>query len=119
MSKIQYINDTAGKPQFVVLPIAEYEKLVSDGWEDVPYQADAHDDETVPGEIVSIMVSQDVSLLAAWRIHSRLSQYDVAEKLDTTQSAVSQWESVDSKPQKKTRQKLAALYGCQPEQLTL
>jgi len=119
MSKIQYINDTAGKPQFVELPIAEYEHLVNDGWEDVPYQADEHDDETIPGEVVSIMVNQDVSLLAAWRINSGLSQYDIAEKLGTTQSAVSQWEFVDSKPQKKTRQKLAALYGCRPEQLTL
>lgn len=119
MSKIQYINDVSGRPQFVVLPIAEYESLINDGWEDIPYRADKHDDETVPGEVVAIMVDQDVSLPAAWRIHSGLSQYDVAEKLGTTQSAVSQWESVDSKPQKKTREKLAALYGCRPEQLTL
>ncbi len=89
------------------------------GWEDVPYYADKHDDETVPGEVVAIMVDQDVSLQAAWRIHSELSQYVVAEKLGTTRSAVSQWESVDSTPQKKNREKMAALYGCRPEQLML
>ncbi|WP_413734305.1 helix-turn-helix domain-containing protein [Sodalis sp. RH21] len=89
------------------------------GWEDIPYHSDRHDDETVPGEVVAIMVDQNVSLPAAWRIHSGLSQYDVAEKLGAAQSAVSQWESVDSKPQKKNREKMAALYGCRPEQLML
>lgn len=120
MSKLQYINDAAGKPQFVVLPIAEYEQLTSDdGWESVPYRAGEHDDATVPHDVVAIMVDQNVSLIAAWRIYRGLSQYDVADKLGTTQSAVSQWEDVDSKPQKKTRQKLAELYNCEPEQMLL
>ncbi len=119
MTKIQYIDDNTGSHQFVVLPIADDENLVNGGWEDIPYHADEHDDEKIPGEVVAIMVGQDVSLPAAWRIHCGLSQYDVAEKLGTTQSAVSQWESVDSKPQLKTRKKLALLYGCRPEQLIL
>ncbi|MBI3311565.1 MAG: transcriptional regulator, partial [Serratia liquefaciens] len=37
----------------------------------------------------------------------------------TTQSAVSQWEAIDSKPQKKTREKLAKLYHCRPAQMAL
>ncbi|MEI7340797.1 helix-turn-helix transcriptional regulator [Pectobacterium brasiliense] len=122
MSKLQFINDANGKPQFVVLPINEYERLMSDsdeGYEDIPYIADEHDDETVPNDVVEIMFRDDVSLLAAWRIHRGLSQYDVAEKLGTTQSAVSQWEAKDSRPQKKTREKLAELYHCRPEQMTL
>ncbi|QHA85557.1 helix-turn-helix domain-containing protein [Serratia rhizosphaerae] len=118
MSKPQYINDVAGKPQYVVLPIDEYERLISNDWADVPYRAGDNDDEVIPHDVVSIMVDQDVSLIAAWRIHRGLSQYEVAERLGTTQSAVSQWESVDSKPQKKTREKLAALYNCRPEQMT-
>lgn len=122
MSKLQFINDVNGKPQFVVLPIGEYEKLMSDsdaGYEEIPYLADEHDSETVPNDVVEIMFRDDVSLLAAWRIHRGLSQYDVAEKLGTTQSAVSQWEAKDSRPQKKTREKLAELYLCRPEQMTL
>ncbi|MFJ5442466.1 MULTISPECIES: helix-turn-helix transcriptional regulator [Pectobacterium] len=122
MSKLQFINDVNGKPQFVVLPITEYERLMSDsdaGYEDIPYIADEHDDETVPNDVVEIMFRDDVSLLAAWRIHRGLSQYDVAEKLGTTQSAVSQWEAKDSRPQRKTREKLAGLYHCRPEQMTL
>jgi len=121
MTKLQYISDAEGKPQFVVLPVDEYERLISTAgeWESVPYVASNDDDETIPHEVVSIMVEQDVSLLAAWRIYRNMSQYDVAEKLSTTQSAVSQWESVDSKPQKKTRERLAALYSCHPDQMTL
>ncbi|MBQ4767228.1 helix-turn-helix domain-containing protein [Pectobacterium versatile] len=122
MSKPQFINDVNGKPQFVVLPISEYEKLLSDsdsGYEDIPYVADEYDDETVPNDVVEIMFRDDVSLLAAWRIYRGLSQYDVAEKLGTTQSAVSQWEAKDSRPQKKTREKLSGIYHCRPEQMIL
>ncbi|MCL6364898.1 helix-turn-helix domain-containing protein [Pectobacterium versatile] len=122
MSKPQFINDVNGKPQFVVLPISEYEKLLSNsdsGYEDIPYVADEYDDETVPNDVVEIMFRDDVSLLAAWRIYRGLSQYDVAEKLGTTQSAVSQWEAKDSRPQKKTREKLSGIYHCRPEQMIL
>ncbi|QOL13281.1 helix-turn-helix domain-containing protein [Dickeya dianthicola] len=122
MSKLQYINDMNGKPQFVVLPIDVYESLLSNdesGFETIPYAADEHDDETVPNDVVNIMFRDDISLLAAWRVYRGLSQYDVAERLGTTQSAVSQWEAKDSRPQKKTRQKLAELYGCRPEQMIL
>lgn len=62
------------------------QKRLNDDWEDIPYQADEHDDETVPGEFVSVMVKQNVSLLAAWRIHYGLSQYDVAEQLETAKN---------------------------------
>lgn len=121
MSK-QYIYDDAGNPQFVVLPVAEYEKLLSDAeenWESIPVEAGENDDETVPSEVVNIMIEQEVSLQAAWRIHRGLSQYEVAALLGTTQSAISQLERVESKPQKKTRERLAKLYQCRPEQLVL
>lgn len=121
MPKTQYIHDAAGIPQFVVIPIAEYERLMTreTPYASIPYEAGEHDDEVVPNEVVSVMTRQNVSLIAAWRIYRGLSQYDVAEKLGTTQSAVSQWESADSKPQKRTREKLAQLYLCKIEQLTL
>lgn len=120
MSKLQYIHDNNGKPQFVVLPIDEYEKLLDDShYADVPYISSSDDDETVPNEVVQIMIHDDISLQAAWRVYRGFSQYDIAEKLGTTQSAISQLESVNSKPQKKTRQKLAAIYNCKPEQLIL
>ncbi|WP_318655612.1 helix-turn-helix transcriptional regulator [Haemophilus parahaemolyticus] len=36
-----------------------------------------------------------------------------------TQSAISQIERKESKPQKKTREKLAKIYNCLPEQLSI
>ncbi|WP_310597139.1 helix-turn-helix domain-containing protein [Aeromonas aquatica] len=86
------------------------------GWEDVPYTPSEHYDVTVPNAVVGIMVEQDVSILAAWRIHRVLSQVEVAQRLNTSQSTVSQWEASE-RPQKRTREKLAALYDCTPEQL--
>lgn len=121
MSK-QYIYDESGQPQFVVLPVSEYEKLLADAegeWESIPVVAGKDDDETIPNDVVNIMIDQDISLQAAWRVHSGLSQYDVAEKLGMTQSAISQLERKESKPQRKTRERLAKLYGCRPAQLVL
>ncbi|MEX2953565.1 helix-turn-helix domain-containing protein [Serratia fonticola] len=115
---VQIIRNDKGEPQYAVVPYSEYEKLINarNEWEDVPYTASKSDDVTVPNAIVKIMIDQEVSLLAAWRIYRDLSQYDVAEKLGTTQSTVSQWEA-SGRPQKRTREKLAALYDCSPEQL--
>ncbi|MEY0026187.1 helix-turn-helix domain-containing protein [Providencia rettgeri] len=88
----------------------------SKAWEEIPYTSSKFDNLTYPNDVVRIMVDDDVSLLAAWRIYRGLSQEEVATTLDTTQSTVSQWEASD-RPQKKTREKLASLYNCQPEQL--
>ncbi|HDR1420509.1 helix-turn-helix domain-containing protein [Pasteurella multocida] len=121
--KLQYINDTNGKPQFVVLPIEEFKRLTALDddliFQDVPYQSDHTDNETVPNEVINIMFDQDLSLLAAWRVYRGLSQYDVAVKTGLTQSSISQAEKKGSKPQQKTCERLAAIYNCKPEQLFL
>ena len=44
---------------------------------------------------------------------------DIAYLLKMTQSAISQAERKESKPQKKTREKLAKIYNCLPEQLSI
>ncbi|MDR0805966.1 MAG: helix-turn-helix domain-containing protein [Enterobacteriaceae bacterium] len=117
---IQIIHNEHGKPQYAVVPYDQYEKLLNDsenfGWEEITYETSENDDETIPNAIVNISIKQNVSLLAAWRIYRGFSQQDVAEKLGTTQSTVSQWE-VAARPQKRTREKLAELYDCKPEQL--
>ncbi|MDC4238342.1 helix-turn-helix domain-containing protein [Pasteurella multocida] len=121
--KLQYINDTNGKPQFVVLPIEEFKRLTALDddliFQDVSYQSDHTDNETVPNEVINIMFDQDLSLLAAWRVYRGLSQYDVAVKTGLTQSSISQAEKKGSKPQQKTCERLAAIYNCKPEQLIL
>lgn len=121
---IQIINDRNGQPEYAVVPYEMYLRMCAESdvdelYESIPYEADEHDDVTIPNEVVGIQINMDSSLLAAWRVYRGMSQKDVADKLGITQAAVSQLESAGSKPQRRTREKLAALYDCKPEQLTL
>ncbi|HCL5286333.1 TPA: helix-turn-helix domain-containing protein [Salmonella enterica] len=114
---IQFITDEKGIKKSVILPLEEYERLVSEAdadenYESVPYKVGEHDDESIPHDVVSIMVDEDVSLLAAWRIYRRMTQKEVAELLGVKQSAVSQFEKVET-PRKATLEKLAEIYDCQ------
>ncbi|AIB46331.1 MULTISPECIES: helix-turn-helix domain-containing protein [Haemophilus] len=125
----RYINNSQGQPEFVILPIAEYEDLImkaspfddenAEEWENIPVEASEDGDKLIPNDVVNIMFEQEVSLLAAWRIYRSLSQAEVAKHTGLTQSAISQAERKESKPQKKTREKLAKIYQCKPEQLEL
>lgn len=125
----RYINNSQGQPEFVILPIAEYEDLImkaspfddenAEEWENIPVEASEDGDKLIPNDVVNIMFEQEVSLLAAWRIYRNLSQAEVAKHTGLTQSAISQAERKESKPQKKTREKLAKIYQCKPEQLEL
>jgi len=126
---VQIIKDDEGKPQYAVIPYDEYfwmrlqmaeiDDETDDDLEEIEIEHDIYDDVLLPGDVCSIMTWQDVSLQAAWRIHCGLSQQEVADKLGISQSAVSQLEAVDSRPQKRTREKLAAIYGCKQEQISL
>ncbi|MCW6598885.1 helix-turn-helix domain-containing protein [Yersinia ruckeri] len=117
-SKVQFINDDQGNPLYAILPIAEYNDLLeaTEVWESIPVKSSDNDDETIPHEVVDIMIDQTVSLAAAWRIYRNFSQLEVAEVLGVTQSTVSQWEASE-KPNTKTREKLAEIYHCRPTQL--
>ena len=125
----RYINNSQGQPEFVILPIAEYEDLImkaspfddenAEEWENIPVEASEDGNELIPNDVVNIMFEQDVSLLAAWRIYRSLSQAEVAKHTGLTQSAIYQEERKESKPHKKTREKLAKIYQCKPEQLEL
>ncbi|WP_338803947.1 helix-turn-helix transcriptional regulator [Xenorhabdus griffiniae] len=123
MAGIQFITDENGNKQAVVLPIEEYERLLAavdrdEDYVSIPYTKDVNDDETIPHEIISIMVDEEITLHAAWRIYRGLSQTDVAEKLGIKQAAVSQFEKSE-RPRQATLEKLATLYECRPTQLTL
>ena len=105
---VQFIKDEEGKKQYVVIPYDEYFRMRlamleyddddENDWEDIPYESDIYDNVGLPGEVCDIMHSENVSL---------------------SQSAVSQLEALDSRPQKRTREKLAAIYGCKQEQISL
>lgn len=52
-----------------------------------------------------------------YRLKARLSQAEVAERLEVDPSTISRWEAGVNPPLKKYRKKLAALYGCTEEDL--
>ncbi len=82
------------------LALLEYDDEDESDWEDIPYESDIYDDVMLPGEVCDVMHKENVSLQAAWRILRGMSQQEVAEKLGISQSAVSQLEALDSRPQK-------------------
>ena len=51
------------------------------------------------------------------RLRANLVQKEVAYELDVSQTAVSHWESGDTKPCRKYHRKLANLYGVSVEEL--
>lgn len=126
---VQLIKDEEGKAQFAVIPYKEYFRMRmamleydnddEKEWEEIPYESDIYDNVILPGDVCDVMHKENVSLQAAWRLWRGLSQKEVAEKLGISQSAVSQLEALDSRPQKRTREKLAAIYGCTQEQISL
>ncbi|WP_380177579.1 helix-turn-helix domain-containing protein [Kalamiella sp. sgz302252] len=123
MGRIQFLTDDRGIRQSAVVPIELFNKLVEaadldEFYEFVSVEAGPHDNERVPGEVVSIMMDKEISLQAAWRVFRGLSQKEVAKKLNMTQAAVSKMEQ-STKPQITTLEKLSTLYDCQITQLTL
>lgn len=132
MKPYQTIKDTNGKDLFVLVPVAEFEELTGTGKYNFPYDDeteqdlveievdnDEFDDVTLPFEVVKIKLEQNINSLGAWRIYRNLSQQEVAEKTGLSQSAISQAERKGSRPQKRTREKLAKIYNCTPEQLAI
>ncbi|HEX4501468.1 MAG TPA: helix-turn-helix domain-containing protein [Scandinavium sp.] len=127
---IQFIKDEKGNTQYVVVPYHVWFNMMLDrvpveaegeenNWEEIPSEHDEYDGVPIPHEVARLMDRDEVSLQAAWRLFRGLSQQEVADKLGVTQSAISQLESPDSRPQKRTREKLAAIYGCTQEQISL
>ncbi len=129
MSNLQYIRDNSGKPLYVILPMAEYEKLVEvdeygfrieeddEEWESLPYEQSDNDDTLIPFDVVKIKHENNVNLLGAWRIYRNLSQQEVADKVGISQGAISQMERSDSKPQKKTLERFSKIYDCDVKQM--
>lgn len=127
--KIQLLNGTSGKPEFVVLSVEEFNRLASgqveideDGevWESIPVEAGELDNKPTaaqPHDVVEIIITQNVSNAAAWRIYRGMMQSEAAKQAGMTQAAISQIEKRTSHPQEKTRQTLAKIYQCHPDQL--
>lgn len=88
-------------------------------WQSVPYEADDSDNAALPHEVVEIMIERNTGAAAAWRIYRKLTQSQAAAKAGITQAALSQIEKPGNRLQEKTREMLAAVYDCHPEQLAI
>lgn len=109
-----------GKPAFVVLPYAEYLELVSN----MPSAAKAKTpripgDDTIPHEVISMMVDNEWSVTRAWREYLGLTQVDMASRMNVRQPTYAKMEAPDAKPRRSTRERLAAAFGLSPEQLNV
>lgn len=104
----QIVRGPDGQPLYYLVPVDEMEAL----------RGRADDHITLPHEVVGAHTIEGKSLIRAWREHLGLTQNDLADKLGISQSALSQMEAPDSKPQRATLEKVAAALGIQTDQLT-
>lgn len=104
------ISEETGR-RFAVVPLDQFTELMERAGE-----ADAL---TLPHEIVSRHLTDDVPLVRCWREYLGLTQADLAKLLKVSQAQVAQWEHLDAKPRYTTLKKLAAAMGIHVHQLTL
>ena len=74
---------------------------------------------TLPHEIVSRHLVDDVPLTRCWREYLGVTQAELARRLNVSQAQVAQWESANAKPRHTTLKKLATAMGIHVRQLTL
>jgi predicted DNA-binding protein (UPF0251 family) len=101
---IQIINDAEGNPAFVVIPYAQY-------------VAQRIEPNLIPHEVVSRIVD-GATPIRAWREYLSLTQDEVAKRMGISQPAFAQQETV-ANPRKATREKIAAAFGINADQLEL
>lgn len=89
-TEIQIIKQN-GKPAFAVVPYDKWLELTGG------------DDESVyiPHEVVGYQLKQNLSLIAAWRKHLKITQKELAERTGISQPAIAQIEKTARRPKEK------------------
>ena len=72
---------------------------------------------TIPHGVVELHILESKTPIRAWREYKGLSQKEVAERMNISQSAYSQMEKDDARLRPATLQKIAAALEISPEQL--
>ena len=85
-----------GEPAFAVIPYKEYLMLVPKA-----------KDDSVPHEVVGLVIKKEMNLVKAWRIHLGLTQREVARRAGISQAALSQMERRTNALRTTTLEKLA------------
>jgi DNA-binding XRE family transcriptional regulator len=99
-----------GKPAFVLVPVAEFERIKP------LLERDAISD-VIPQAIVEAHVLNDIPLIRAWREHLGLTQEELSAKAGMAQSALARLERGTSKPRTATFAALANAMGLTVTQL--
>jgi DNA-binding XRE family transcriptional regulator len=120
---IQYITNSKGEKLSAIVPMDLFKKLIFNSELDELYEyleteRGLSDNVKYPNEVINIFSSKNCTMQAAWRLYRGMTQKQVAEKLGITQATVSEFEKSE-KPRKDNLERLAQLYKCDPEQLTL
>ena len=72
---------------------------------------------TVPHEVAARVLKEQISPVRAWREHLRLTQAEVAARMEVSQSAFAQMEAPESKLRMNTLTKIAAALGLTTAQI--
>lgn len=96
-TEVQIIHHD-GKPAFAVLPMAQYEALLT---------RQGEKRSTLPHEVVKLNVLQGYSLLKAWRRWLGWSQRELARRAGVTQAQVARFESGKGIPRADTLLRLS------------
>lgn len=102
-----------GIPVAVVVPYDEYTVAFA-STADVGQGAEKG---TVPHEVASRVLKEQISPVRAWREHLGLTQAEVASRMEVSQSAFAQMEAPDGRPRMVTLKKVAAALGLTVAQL--
>ncbi|MCE8050916.1 helix-turn-helix transcriptional regulator [Halomonas daqingensis] len=105
-----HISEQAGR-RYAVVPLEQFTELVE--------RAGKVDALTLPHEVVSRHLTDDLPLLRCWREYLGMTQAELAERMKVSQAQVAQWERPTARPRHATLKKAAAALGIHVSQLTL
>ncbi len=100
-----------GVPVAVVVPYAEYAAAFAG------FGAQESTEATVPHEVASRVLREQISPIRAWREHLGLTQADAAARMGVSQSAFAQMEAPEARPRMNTLKKVAQALDIAPAQL--
>jgi predicted transcriptional regulator len=98
----QIIRGSDGKPEYAVIPYKKYRELIG-----------KKDEDYIPHEVVGKIVA-GATPSRAWREHLRLTQSEMAARLNISQPAYAQLEASE-KLRPASRRKLAEALGIDPD----
>ena len=109
----QILKNISGKPEFAVIPYAEYLRLTKP-----TAKRQSSKEPLIPHEVVEMIAIKDFSPAKAWRKHLGLTQGDVATALGVSQPAYAKQEAQEKLSSQAIKQVAKAL-GINESQLDL